>query len=127
MPIGGLTHGYKGQALTIMTEVLTQALAGHGRSEQRPESELNNVYLQVLDPRAFAEPAAYEREVQHLVRLMEESTADDPGEPVRVPGRRTWALRAAQIRDGIELDPGTLKSLIPYARAAGLPLPTEEE
>lgn len=123
MPIGGLTHGYKGQALTMMTELLTQALTGHGRSGRRPESELNNLYLQVMDPMAFTEPEAYVREAEHLVRLLETSVPDDPDRPVRVPGRRSWTLRESQIRTGIRLDPGTLETLVPYAEGAGVPLP----
>ena len=123
MPMGGLTHGYKGHALTLMTEVLTQGLTGHGRSQPRPESELNNVYLQVLDPAAFARPSDYEREVGHLVCMVEASVPDDADRPVRVPGRRAWELREAQMRDGVLLDPGTLEALLPYAQKLGVPTP----
>ena len=123
MPIGGKGHGHKGHALTIMTEVLSQVLGGYARSERRPESELNSVYLQVMDPAAFCDPADYDREIRHLVQMVDASSADDPASPVRMPGRNAWANRALQMADGVSLDPGVLDSLVPYAEAAGLELP----
>jgi len=123
MPIGGLTHGHKGHALTLMTEVLTQALAGHGRSRSESENEHNSIYLQVLDPRAFADPEDYDREINHLQRMVADSPADDPGRPVRLPGRRAWAVRLSQMADGVDLDPGAMEALAPYAQKTGLELP----
>ncbi len=58
MPIGGIGHGHKGYALTLMTEVLTQSLAGHGRRDAAGEGEANSVYIQVVDPRAFSRRGA---------------------------------------------------------------------
>ena len=124
MPVGGTGHGHKGHALTLMTEVLSQALAGYGRAGTRPESELNSVYLQVLDPAAFCLPADYDRELSHLVQMVEGSTADDPERPVRVPGRNAWASRTRQRQEGVTLDPGVLAALAPFAAAAGLELPS---
>ncbi len=123
MPIGGVGHGHKGHALTIMTEVLSQTLGGYGRSSERPESELNSVYLQVLDPAAFGAAADYDREIRHLVNMVESSPADEPAKPVRMPGRNAWTNRARQLEAGVELDPGVLAALAPFAAAAGLELP----
>lgn len=123
MPIGGSRHGHKGHALTLMTEVLSQVLGGYGRAETRAESELNCVYLQVLDPAAFCDPTDYQQEIRHLVERVASSRPDDPTQPVRVPGRNAWATRAEQLRDGVELDPGVLALLAPFAEAAGLDLP----
>lgn len=126
MPIGGLGHGHKGHALTIMTEVLTQALAGHGRSVERVESELNSVYLQVIDPVAFAATQDYDREIGHLFDMVQGSRPDDSERPVRMPGQRAWSLRTEQMDTGIRLDPGVLELLQPYAEDAGLALPASE-
>ncbi len=123
MPVGGTGHGHKGHALTLMTEVLSQALAGYGRSQKRAESELNSVYLQVLDPSAFTDPANYGREIAHLVRMVEEAPPDEPDRPVRMPGRRAWSTRAQQMASGVALEPGILEGLAPFAEAAGLQLP----
>ena len=125
MPVGGTGHGHKGHALTIMTEVLSQALAGYGRAGERPESELNSVYLQVLDPAAFCAPDAYQREIRYLVESVQGSRPDDSDKPVRVPGQGAWATRRAQLNQGVDLDPGVLTMLEPFAAAAGVPVPPE--
>lgn len=123
MPVGGAGHGHKGHALTIMTEVLSQALSGYGRAQKSPESELNSVYLQVIDPAAFSEPADYDREIRHLVQMVEGSRPDDPADPVRMPGRSAWTRRSKQMAEGVTLDPGVLEALEPFAKEAGLHLP----
>ncbi len=127
MPVGGTGHGHKGHALTIMTEVLTQALAGHGRSAARPASELNNVYLQVIDPAAFTAAEDYDREIGHLIDMVQNSRPDVVDQPVRLPGARAWALRAEQMQSGVQLDPGVLDLLKPYAEAWGLTVPEVRE
>ena len=125
MPVGGVGHGHKGHAMTVMTEVLTQALAGYGRSESRPESELNSVYLQVLDPAAFCPADAYDREICCLVERVQGSRPDNPDRPVRVPGQNAWSTRTRQLREGVDLDPGVLAALEPFADEAGLALPEQ--
>ncbi len=121
MPIGGLGHGHKGHALTIMTEVLTQALNGFGReSRQGQASEQNSVFLQVFDPAAFGDQADYEREMAFLFERIEGSAPDAADHPVRVPGRGAWARRQRQLADGVALDDGTLDRLLPFAGRFGI-------
>lgn len=123
MPIGGLGHGHKGYALTLLTEVLSQALGGHGRSDAAGEGEANSVHLQVLDPRAFADWADYLREVDHLLAACRSATPDDPERPVRVPGERAWRARRRALREGIELYTGVMEALAPWARQLGVAEP----
>ncbi len=123
MPIGGLGHGHKGYALTLMTEVLSQALGGHGRLDAAGEGEANSVFVEVLDPAAFGGRQAYLAEVDHLVALCREATPDEPGEPVRVPGERAWARRARALRKGVELHPGVFEALLPWGERLGVPPP----
>ncbi len=120
LPMGGRSHGHKGHALTLMTEVLSQALAGYGRGQVSGSSEQNSVFLQVIDPTAFGERADYDREVDHLVAMVEASRSDDPARPVRVPGRAAWRLRAHRLAEGVVLDSGILAELLPFGEAAGL-------
>lgn len=126
MPLGGLGHGHKGHALTVMTEIMSQALGGFGRARAGGESEENCIYLQVLDPQAFAPAADYDREVNHLAAIIEGSPPDDPQAPVRIPGRRAWRDRARQIESGVELDPGTVAAMVPYAAGLAVPEPIGE-
>ena len=47
--------GHKGYGLSLLVEALTGGLAGHGRADAR-EGWGATVFLQVIDPRAFAGP-----------------------------------------------------------------------
>ena len=123
IPLGGPGHGYKGHALTVMIELLSQALAGYGRAQSTGSSEQNSVFLQVIDPAAFGSRSDYDLEAEHLVAMIEASPADDPDHPVRVPGFRAWRERARRVDSGVDLDPGIIEGLEPFAREAGLPMP----
>lgn len=124
MPIGGTGHGHKGHALTIMTEVLSQALGGFGRAESSGESEQNSAFLHVLDPAAFGSRSDYDREVDHLVAMIERSPPDG-GDSIRVPGIRTWRQRLLRLENGISLDPGTMAALASLAEELGVEQPRE--
>ncbi|MFW6093426.1 MAG: Ldh family oxidoreductase [Pseudomonadota bacterium] len=123
MPIGGLGHGHKGFALTLMTEVLTQALSGHGRADAAGEGEANSVFIQVIDPRAFAHWESYLGEVDHLLQVTRRAAPDDPRRPVRVPGERAWEARSRAFEDGVPLYPGVLGALVPWAEKLGVAPP----
>jgi L-lactate dehydrogenase len=122
MPLGGLGHGHKGHALTLMTEVLSQAMSGYGRAQEHEANELNSVYLQVLDPAAFGDPDSYQLEVSRLVELIE-GCPPDSGASVRVPGRATWRRRSECWEGGLVLDAGIMDALLPFAEAAGVDAP----
>jgi len=115
MPIGGLGHGHKGYALTLMTEVLTQALSGYGRSGAVGDDEANSVFLQIVDPRAFTDWGDYLREVDYLLEACRSATPDDPADPVRVPGERAWLRRQRALTHGVELHPGVMAGMVAWA------------
>lgn len=123
MPIGGLGHGHKGYALTLLTEVLTQALGGHGRSAAAGEGEANSVFLEVLDPRAFAPWPDYLREVDHLLEACRSAAPDDPASPVRVPGERAWQGRQRALAEGLILYPAAFDAMLPWAEELGVDPP----
>ncbi|MEZ5561250.1 MAG: Ldh family oxidoreductase [Pseudomonadales bacterium] len=123
MPIGGPGHGHKGYALTLMTEVLSQALSGHGRSAAAGEGEANSVFLQVLDPEAFTDWSDYQREVDVLVSQCLDSRADRPEQPVRIPGHAAWRRRQQQLAQGVSLYPGILAQLETWAGRLHVTLP----
>jgi L-lactate dehydrogenase len=123
MPIGGLGHGHKGYALTLMTEVLSQVLAGHGRVGGAGAGEANGVFLQVIDPQAFSDWDDYLREMAALLDATLAANPDDPGNPVRIPGHAAWQRRAEAHRDGVELYPGLFAALLPWAERFGIVVP----
>ena len=123
MPLGGIGHGHKGYALTLMTEVLSQALSGHGRATGVGEGEANSVYLQIIDPRAFTEWVDYLREIDQLVALACGAQPDDPAQPVRIPGHAAWDRRARQRAQGVKLYPGVFEGLLTWAERLGVAVP----
>jgi L-lactate dehydrogenase len=120
MPIGGAGHGYKGYALTLMTEILTQVLPGYGVLAGGGDGEANSVFIQVLDPAAFGDRAGYLRELNNLFQRIHDSSPDQPEQPVRVPGERAWMLRRRRLAEGIELYPGVLDGLLECAQSLGV-------
>lgn len=102
LPVGGMDHGHKGFAMGLMVEMLTQALAGHGRAEA-PTRWGGNVFLQIIDPDAFGGSEAFLREVGALNAACRANRPIPGNDRVRVPGDRA----AAQVRqskvDGVRL------------------------
>ncbi|MCQ4162462.1 Ldh family oxidoreductase [Roseomonas sp. GC11] len=122
LPAGGLDHGQKGYGWALVTEALTQGLSGFGRVE-KPAGMLASVFLQVIDPEAFAGLDAFTRQTGHTAEACR-AAAPRPGlPPVRLPGERGLALREAALRDGVALAPGIMEALQPLAARLGVTLP----
>ncbi len=124
MPIGGLGHGHKGYALTLLTEVLSQAIGGHGRRDAAGEGEANSVYLQVVDPTAFSEWEDYLAEVDYLLEACRRTAPDDPASPVRVPGESAWRRREQALEQGLAPYDGVMEAMAPWAARLGVEMPT---
>ncbi|MBI0434377.1 Ldh family oxidoreductase [Roseomonas sp. KE0001] len=122
LPAGGLDHGQKGYGWALMTEALTQGLSGFGRADGAG-GMLASVFLQVIDPEAFAGLDAFTRQTGHTVAACR-AAAPRPGvERVRLPGEKGLAQREAALREGVPLAEGILESLRPYAGRLGVALP----
>ncbi len=122
LPIGGLDHGHKGYALGLLVEALSGGLAGHGRADPA-EGWTASVFLQVLDPALFGGTESFLRETTLLAEACR-ATPPRPGvERVRLPGEGGLRRRGAQLRDGVELYPGILTALAPWAQRYGVALP----
>jgi len=123
LPIGGACHGYKGAALSILTEVLSMALGGYGRADKRSRDDgaANSVFLQIIDPGAFGDTALFQQQLVALRNLYENSGA--ASEDVRFPGRRAWARRSKQLREGVELYPTIMEDIKPWAEKLDVALP----
>jgi len=122
LPVGGLDHGHKGFALGLMVEMLSQALAGHGRAEA-PTRWGANVFLQVIDPEAFGGAAAFAREVAYLNDLCRASRPAPGSRAVRVPGDRVAATLAASAAQGVALPDEVWRRVSASAADLGIKLP----
>ncbi|MDR2614181.1 MAG: Ldh family oxidoreductase, partial [Candidatus Accumulibacter sp.] len=102
LPLGGREYGHKGFGLSLMIEMLTHGLGGFGRldSEKRWGA---NVFLQIIDPDAFAGRDAFLRQMDFLTGRCHANAPIDPAEPVRMPGEMAQRrLREAQ-RSGLDV------------------------
>ena len=115
MPIGGESHGYKGYALTMMTEILSMALGGYGRANDtaRGDGEANSVYIQMINPAAFGPQQDFLKQAQAIKSMCENSSHKQGDEAVRVPGQRAWQRRREQMENGVELFPTIIEDLKP--------------
>ena len=125
MPIGGESHGYKGYALTMMTEILSMALGGYGRADENTvnDGEANSVYIQMINPAAFGPQMDFMRQAQAIKTMCENSHHKAGDEAVRVPGQRAWRQRQDQMENGVELYPTIMQDLAPWAEKFGVGLP----
>lgn len=123
LPVGGASHGYKGAALSIFTEVLSMALGGYGRADKqaREDGEANSVFLQIIDPGVFGDNVIFQQQLAAL-RDLYESSGEESGD-LRFPGRRAWQRRSEQLRDGVELYPTIMEDIKPWAERLGVTLP----
>jgi LDH2 family malate/lactate/ureidoglycolate dehydrogenase len=122
LPLGGMDLGYKGFALALVVEALTNALGGHGRADNVSRWDAS-VFLQLIDPAGFGGRAAFLRETSFLARSCRETPAAPGKPPVRLPGQAALARRAAQLERGVELYPTIMPSLLPWAEKLKVAVP----
>lgn len=123
LPLGGMDSGHKGYGLTLLVEALTGGLAGHGRADPK-EGWGATVFLQVIDPRAFAGLDAFTRQTGHVTDACRASRPAQAGSAVRTPGEKGIALAARQMESGVELYPSILPALSSWAIKLGVTEPS---
>ncbi len=122
LPTGGLDHGHKGYALGLLVEMLTGALAGHGRADPR-EGWSATIYVQVFVPALYGGLDDFLRQTTWLSQACQ-ATPPRPGfNRVRLPGESGLRKREEQLENGVVLYPGVLDALNPWAEKLGLALP----
>lgn len=122
MLLGGPEAGHKGFGLALMVEALTQGLAGHGRRDA-PGRWGASVYLQVMDPAAFAGREAFSDQMEFLAEACRANAPVDPDRPVRLPGEQASRGIARAEAEGLELPPATVASLRDWAGRLGVGFP----
>jgi L-lactate dehydrogenase len=122
LPIGGLDHGHKGFALSLMVEALTQGLGGYGRAE-RPTEWGAAVTVVAFAPALFAGLAPFLAEVDWLAAACRAATPRDPAVPVRMPGEAALARKATALVEGVELHPEVMAQIAALAEKHGVTAP----
>jgi L-lactate dehydrogenase len=122
LPLGGIDSGHKGYGLSLLVEALTGGLAGHGRADPK-EGWGATVFLQMIDPRAFAGREGFERQMGEIARRCRASRPARAGNAVRVPGERGLALAREQGERGVALHAAIMPALEPWAKKLGVEMP----
>jgi LDH2 family malate/lactate/ureidoglycolate dehydrogenase len=122
LPSGGKDHGHKGYGLALMIEAMTQALPGHGRSDN-PTGWGAGVFLQIFDPAAFGGRDAFTRETGWIAAACRDNPPAPGVSAVRLPGQQALASKRAALKDGVSLYPGILEALKPWAEKFGVAAP----
>ncbi|RUO68978.1 lactate dehydrogenase [Pseudidiomarina sediminum] len=122
--LGGAQLGYKGTGLNLFSELWTLALSDYGRAEADPaDGDANTVWIQVVDPTAFAAEGQFAQQAQQLVEAVKACQPIDPNQPVRVPGEGALALRERQLQEGITYSAATWRQLQWCEEFCGVALP----
>jgi L-lactate dehydrogenase len=119
LPLGGREYGHKGFGLSLMIEMLTHGLGGFGRldSEKRWGG---NVFLQLIDPDAFAGRDAFLRQMDFLTGRCHASAPIDPENPVRMPGEMAQRRIREAERSGLDVAPKVWEALTAAAAKYGV-------
>jgi LDH2 family malate/lactate/ureidoglycolate dehydrogenase len=123
LPVGGLDHGHKGYALSLLVECLTQGLSGFGRADGTTDWGAS-VFVLALAPRAFGPHADFERQVGWLIQACRSSPSRPDADPVRIPGELALARKAEALDYGVTLHPSVLQSLIKTAASHAIEMPS---
>jgi hydroxycarboxylate dehydrogenase B len=114
---------HKGYGLALMCELLGGALAGEWTAQPaqpRAGTIVNHMLMFVIDPAAFGNRAAFQREVLAMVGYIHSTTPAPGFDKVRVPGDPERESRAARERSGIPMDPKSWSGIVEAARHAGM-------
>jgi LDH2 family malate/lactate/ureidoglycolate dehydrogenase len=123
LPLGGLDAGHKGFGLALMIEALTAGLSGFGRADPS-EGWGATVFVQVLDPEAFAGLAAFRRQMDFIAESAR-SVKPRPGvDRVRLPGEGGMRRYRDQTTNGVALYPTIMPALKPWADKLGVVMPS---
>ncbi len=117
--LGGAEYGHKGFGLALMVEALTQGLSGQGRLDA-PKRWGGNVFLQLLDPEAFAGTESFVAQMDFIGDACRASAPAQEGVPVRLPGDQADRNILRAQTEGIQLSEATLTKLAACAQALGV-------
>jgi len=124
LPLGGTDLGYKGFALGLFVEALTNALGGHGRATGETRWGAS-VFLQLINPEQFGGREAFLRETSFFSQACLETPVAPGKPPVRLPGQAALARRTDQLEHGLELHPTIMPKLMPWAKNLNVKLPAD--
>lgn len=122
LPTGGTDHGHKGYGLALLIEALTQGLGGFGRADA-PGGWGASVFVQCFDPAAFGGTDSFLRQTSWLADACRACPPTPGVDTVRLPGQRGLERKRKALADGVDLYPGILDALVPFAEKWSIRVP----
>lgn len=126
MPLGGALKGHKGFGLGLMVELLGQGLSGKGRANTHPGPLAQSVFLQVIDPEAFAGIEAFCAQSDWLAHACRSNPPGPGTGAVRVPGDSAARKRREALAGGVPVSAELWPRLAGCAKALGVGMPAAE-
>jgi L-lactate dehydrogenase len=121
LPIGGVDNGYKGFALGLLVEALTQSLAGFGRADQ-PADWGAGVFVLAFAPSKLAGDDAFRRQTNWLAQACLSQESIDRARPIRLPGQLALECKRQALREGLVLPEIVFNGLKTLAERRAIPL-----
>ena len=133
LPVGGAVAGHKGYALGLASALLgalgmvgdpEPSLVGAAPSDATDaRGRIAGVFLEVVDPAAFGDPAQYREIVDSALGAAKRQPPANGVAEVLVPGEPEERARARRSREGILLAASTWAEFGRVAARFGVPLP----
>jgi uncharacterized oxidoreductase len=134
LPLGGAAAGHKGSGLAMASALLgglgmiddaEPTMVGAAPSHEATDTRgrIGGVFVQVVDPACFGEPAAYRALVEAHLAAAARMPVTGGHEEVLVPGEPERRSRDRREQDGIAIAAATWAELGQVAARFGIPLP----
>lgn len=121
VPFGGPV-GHKGYALALVIEMLGGALSGAGCGAMPGVGVGNGLFLELIDPSAFVDPAEFKSRVDAFVAYVKSSRVKPGFNAILLPGEPELQTEAVRRKEGIAIDDETWKQLSNIANTVGVSL-----
>lgn len=122
LPLGGKLKGHKGYSMALMVELLSQGLSGKGRANTDFGHFAQSVFIQVIDPEAFAGLDTFLVQSDHLAEACRGNPpAVGTVGAVRVPGDSAAHKRRLALAEGVPVSRAHLDAIAVAAEELGVP------
>lgn len=122
--------GPKGYGLALMVEilggVLTQAGISHGVKSMFKNFEDNSCtghFFIAIDIEKMMPMSVYYDRIESLIATIKASSEGFSNKEVRIPGEKRWYSYQKSLKEGIELEQGTIEALESLGRSANAAVP----
>ena len=103
-----------------MAQILSSLLGAPSWKEEGVASNANNMWLLVIDIRAFMPPDEFHREVEGLISYIKSSKLQDGFKEILVPGELDFQKMDIRKRDGISVEDETWRQIVKTANELGV-------